>query len=473
MSPLTLRRFRADRLLRREFDRLRVNVLGAVQVRLNARGLNVARADLDACYSMAWHGLYTAQLAGEQIESPAAWLTVVTFRRALDEHRAHRKLGALDADLTVRTLDPADGAAAERPASALAAGAARDLACELDDRARIDALFEGIRDALDAREREAAVLCYLHGLSRRDAAARMGMSEARMRKLMEGRGDGRPGVAAKIGVLAQTIERGEWCEQRASLMRALAFGILELGGERHMLALMHHRNCPACRAYVASLRGLAALLPPIALPPGLLAALAGGAGAAKGAAGGAGATGGAGAGGAGAAAPGGVAAAGAAGGAGGGWVLVGGPLGAKLAVGCVLLLGTGCATLGLGAAEHARHARHQQPLRRATARAAVVAVTASGPPARAAPVDGGTAGASGSGRGVSAGGPAPSQAAGREFGLEGAPAARASAAPRASAAATRESARPQARPPSPSPSATGTPSVPGAARAAAREFGPG
>ena len=49
-------------------------------------------------------------------------------------------------------------------------------------------------------------------------------------------------------------------------MRALAFGILEPDGERHRLALVHHSRCPACRAYVASLRGLAA-----ALPPGLLA----------------------------------------------------------------------------------------------------------------------------------------------------------------------------------------------------------
>ena len=66
---------------------------------------------------------------------------------------------------------------------------------------RLRQLFEGLRGRLDAREREAAALCYLQGLSRSEAAARMGVSEARMRKLMEGRGPGRPGVAGKVGAL--------------------------------------------------------------------------------------------------------------------------------------------------------------------------------------------------------------------------------------------------------------------------------
>ncbi len=64
-----------------------------------------------------------------------------------------------------------------------------------------------MRGRLSAREREAAALCYLQGLSRSQAAARMGISEARMRKLMDGQGAGRPGVAHKVGALADTIRR--------------------------------------------------------------------------------------------------------------------------------------------------------------------------------------------------------------------------------------------------------------------------
>ena len=82
-----------------------------------------------------------------------------------------------------------------------------------------------------------------------------------MRKLMEGPGPGRPGVAGKVGELVETIRGGGWCEEQGSLMRGLAFGILDPEGERYRLAMAHRRECPACRAYVLSLRGLAAVLP--------------------------------------------------------------------------------------------------------------------------------------------------------------------------------------------------------------------
>ena len=157
-------------------------------------------------------------------------------------------------------------------------------------------------------------------------------------------------------------------------MRALAYGILDPEGERYRLALMHRSQCPACRAYVASLRGLAAVLPPVFLPRGLGAGVlaragegvhAGGtAGAASGGAGGAG--GGAGAGlqagrglGGALSASG---AAGAGGAAGGGWLLGAGPLGAKLAVGCLLALGVGAGCIALDGGHRAlesHHGRHR------------------------------------------------------------------------------------------------------------------
>src|SRR5207253_6188932 len=139
----------------------------------------------------------------------------------------------------------------------------RDLAGELDDRVRLRQLFEGLRGRLGGREREAAVLCYLQGLSRAEAAAQMGVSETRMRKLMEGRGAGRQGVAGKVETLVEAIRGGRWCEQQGSLMRGLAYGVLDPQGERYQLALIHRGECPACRAYVATLRGLAAALPPV------------------------------------------------------------------------------------------------------------------------------------------------------------------------------------------------------------------
>ena len=194
-----------------------------------------------------------------------------------------------------------------------------------------------------------------------------------MRKLMDGQGAGRPGVAGKVGELAETIRVGGWCEEQGSLMRGLAYGILDPNGERYRLALIHRSECPACRAYVVSLRGLAAVLPPVFLPWGLGAqvlARAGGAahaGAGIGAHPGAGAPAGSVAGsGSGAQAVGEVGGAvsasgavGMGGAAGGSWLLAGGPLSAKLAVGCVLALGVGAGCVALTEApEHPRAPRH-------------------------------------------------------------------------------------------------------------------
>ena len=213
-------------------------------------------SDLDACYSQAWQGLYAAVLDGEEIANPAAWLALVTYRRAIDEHRSRRAI-ALGSRAGDHAVAPASLAPDDQPADR------RDIAADLDDRARLRQLFEALRGRLSAREQQAATLCYLQGLSRADAAARMGVSESRMRKLMEGRGAGSPGVAAKMGALVHTIGAGEWCEEQGSLMRGFAYGILDPDGERHRLALLHRDACPACRAYVLSLRGLAAVFPPV------------------------------------------------------------------------------------------------------------------------------------------------------------------------------------------------------------------
>jgi RNA polymerase sigma factor (sigma-70 family) len=275
MSPPPLRRYRAERLLRREFERQRSQVLAIVRRRLHANGVALDDSDLEECYGVAWHGLYATVLAGEEVANPTGWLALVCFRRAIDESRSRgRERDRIRADEQLAALHAAEP----------------DLAGELDDRARLRQIFEGLRGRLSRRECEAATLCYLHGLSRAEAAARMGISQARMRKLMEGAGPGRPGVAGKVGELLESVRAGGFCEQQSSLMRGLAYGILDPDGERYRLAQLHSGECPACRAYVLSLRGMAAVLPPLFLPWGI------GAGAGAGATAGATGTGAAGAG---------------------------------------------------------------------------------------------------------------------------------------------------------------------------------
>lgn len=365
MSPSPLSRYRAERLLRKGFPELRSKVLAIVRSQLRGKGIVLDAADLEACYAEAWQGLYATVLGGEQIENPSAWLVLVTFRRAIDESRAASRAGV--------------GEGGEMGAYPLwSAAHASDLAGVLDDRTRLREVFEALRGALSARECEAASLCYLQGLSRAQAAEQMGISEARMRKLMEGAGAGRPGVAAKVGGLLDTIKGGGWCEQQSSLMRAYAFGILDPEGERHALAVAHCNACPACRAYVASLRGLASVLPPLPLlsrfvlasGTGTTAGVGGGAGAGVSASTGAGAGGvGSGVGAASASVSGSGVLAGSefagSGLAGSGFAGSGlaGSLAAKLAVAALVVLGTGYAVLG-GRAHGNPVSRHPPPASR-------------------------------------------------------------------------------------------------------------
>ncbi len=324
MSPFALRRYRAERLLRKDFPELREKVLAVVNSRLREKGVRLDRTDLESCYLQAFHGLYATVLDGVEIENPTGWLVTVAFRRAIDESRAgaRQRIGAEGQQQVAGWV----GAAGDDQWAAPDA----DIAAAIDDRARLRQLFEGLRSSLSPRECEAASLCYLQGLTRAEAAKQLGISEARMRKLMEGAGPGRPGLAGKVGELLTTVKGGEWCEQQSSLIRAYAFSILDPDGERYELAAAHLRECPACRAHVMSLRGLAAVLPP--LPLTLL--LAGG-GAATGATVGGGTAG--------------VTGSGSGAGTGAGWIGGMGSLTAKLAVVGMAAVGTGFALHGGGA----------------------------------------------------------------------------------------------------------------------------
>jgi RNA polymerase sigma factor (sigma-70 family) len=347
MSPLGVRRYRAERVLREDFERLRSRVLARVGARLQARGVLLDAADLEACYAHAWQGLYGVLLDGREIDNAAGWLVVVTFRRALDEYRSRTRACGGHDPLTAAAPARRDRGEHSGHGGEVADTRGSDPAADLDDRQLLRALMEAMRCRLSEREREAASLCYLQGLSRRQAAARMGLSESRMRKLMDGVPPRRPGVARKLGALVADVRDGRWCDEQASLMRALAFGVLDPDGERYRVAVVHRRECPACRAYVASLRGLAAALPPVLAPLRMGAlAMSHAAGA------GAGAASGHGSGPAGAASghASGPVAAGAGSAPGIGVGAVGGAGAAKLAAGCLLVLGVGAGCVALGGA---------------------------------------------------------------------------------------------------------------------------
>lgn len=232
-------------------------MIAAVCARLGRLAGELDRLDLEGCYAQAWHGLYNRLLAGERIANPVGWLVVVTERRAREELRARRKVVIVEEEL--------DGRGAQSH---------RDQEGALESRRKLREVFQGIALSLNPLERRAVALCYLQGLSRAEAARRLGISERRLRRVLEGK-DGKGGATRKLGEVVALVAADRFCESHRSLMRAFAFGLLDPAGNRYQVAVSHQRSCPACSAYVRALRGLAAFLPP-PLPFGVAALWGGG-----------------------------------------------------------------------------------------------------------------------------------------------------------------------------------------------------
>ena len=277
---------RFERVIAEHYESLKPEVLATVRGKLAVDSLHPDPSDLDAAYNAAWHALYEqSRRRDEEVSNLGGWLAMITYRRAIDDiRRARMKYRA--------------PVAVGEGISQL--GYEHDVDTEIADRQRYHQWLMSVRLRLNAREQQAVSLCVLHEHSRRDASDIMGIDIKRLDKIM---------VAAnkKLGGLLEAINRGDWCQDQRSLIKAYALGLHEEGGERHALALAHVMDCQACAAYVRSLRGLSAVVP----APALLASAVGAGGGIAGTLGalfGGGANGGAAVGGAGTAAGGGGAA---------------------------------------------------------------------------------------------------------------------------------------------------------------------
>ncbi len=248
-------------VLERDYGRLKGETLRAVGSKLRTAGVSYPEQDVEACYNQAWHALYDRLAAGEAVANVPGFLVEVTYRRAIDD---------------IRRLRPAERADLD---AASFSGVEDDTVDRLDDQRRLREFVEGLREELGERERMAACLCYVHGYSRPEAARAMGLSEGRMKKVMDQ-------VSKAVGRLTHEIQSGTRCAGRASQNKAYALGLLDAGGERHATVRAHLDECPSCRTDVLRLRGLASVAPPVLLP--WAAALAAGGAAAGGAAAGGG-----------------------------------------------------------------------------------------------------------------------------------------------------------------------------------------
>lgn len=246
-----LRKRRADEVLNRDYLALRATVLRTVAAWLRRNSIFFDDADLEGHYNTAWQGFYNELLAGRTVEKPEAFLITIVRRRAIDDARRLHSRGR--------------GVAYEVTQDEVAAvGADSDVAARLDDHTKLKHFMEGLKDRLGRRELEAAALCYIHGYSRPEAAEVLDVEPKRMEKIMDA-------VSKKVGAFVRDIEAGAWCDARRSLMNAYAFGVLDKEGSRHRQAVAHLEGCPPCRRYVRGAQGLAAIVPPVALPIGPLA----------------------------------------------------------------------------------------------------------------------------------------------------------------------------------------------------------
>jgi len=251
----------AEAFLADEYEQSKAEVQRTVAAKLGAEAL--AGIDLDAAYNEAWHALYLLLERGESVDNHKGFLVTVAYRRALSERRAGRLEYATDSEeLAWVGVEP-------------------DLDARLDAEMQLRHFVQGLRAALSERELQAATLCHLHGLSRREAAKLLGIAPRRMEKLMDR-------ASKRISAVIGAVRPGELCDEFDSMVRAFAVGMLDETGERYQLARDHLESCPACRRKVLTLRGLGAITPPLPALLGLLTGAAGvgatqlGAGAAKG-----------------------------------------------------------------------------------------------------------------------------------------------------------------------------------------------
>jgi DNA-directed RNA polymerase specialized sigma24 family protein len=241
---------RFERVIAEHYESLKPEVLATVRGKLAVDSLHPDPSDLDAAYNAAWHALYEqSRRRDEEVSNLGGWLAMITYRRAIDDVRRAR----------IKYRAPV---AVGEGISQL--GYEHDVDAELADRQRYHQWLMSVRLRLNAREQQAVSLCVLHEHSRRDASDMMGIDIKRLDKIM---------VAAnkKLGGLLEAINRGDWCQEQRSLIKAYALGLHEEGGERHELAVAHVMECQACAAYVRSLRGLAVVVP----APALLASAVG------------------------------------------------------------------------------------------------------------------------------------------------------------------------------------------------------
>lgn len=235
--PRTSRQL-AESTVDEHYDALETEVVDKVCRRLSARQMDLDRSDVEEAYCLAWHGVCEQIARGVRIASLSAMLVEVTWRRAVEIYRGMRRGEHADVDIERHVVED-------------------DLDQRLDDQAKLRRLLGRVRGRLSPQERQAISLCWLHGYTRPEARAMLGIKdEARMQKLMDR-------ASKKVGGIVAAIDaRGCGGEEWSHMLRSYALGTIDEQQSDYRRASEHIESCASCRRYVIGLRRVAAIVPP-------------------------------------------------------------------------------------------------------------------------------------------------------------------------------------------------------------------
>jgi RNA polymerase sigma factor (sigma-70 family) len=167
-----------------------------------------------------------AEARGERIENPGGFLVDVAYKRAIDALRKESADPELD-ELEAASSLPDPGVA--------------DPSEELEREEVRSQVYEAISH-LEGEERQVIALVYFEGMSGRESAGPLGLSETTaLRRLRS--------ASAKLLEWLPAIEQGSFCAEAAPQLRALAAGTAE--GLEVTQAKLHLENCAACRETMA------------------------------------------------------------------------------------------------------------------------------------------------------------------------------------------------------------------------------
>ena len=221
----------ARQLRKRREAKLEPHVLRGAELALKHKLRRKFSADfttrhVDDLIAKAAKEYVTAEGRGERIENPGGFLVDVAYKRAIDALRKE------SADPELDELEAA---------SSLPDPSVADPSEELEREEARSQIYEAIAH-LEGEERQVIALVYFEGMSGRESAAPLGVSETTaLRRLRS--------ASAKLREWLPAIEQGSFCDEAAPQLRALAEGTAE--GIVVKQAKLHLENCASCREAMA------------------------------------------------------------------------------------------------------------------------------------------------------------------------------------------------------------------------------